>query len=229
MRRVGVSFYFPQNVREGGFYRVETVEILHRTVTGVFMSNSNRETEWNNKLEQVKNFAVNNKCWPSSASKEPTEKNLGSWWSRQKYLFNKKDDSKYSFNLSPERKDSINLLIKSHINFERDGIWEDQYKTIVDKIKVDKKLWPYSSTNTEERSSICWWNQQKSFARKFKIDPSKSCGGMTQERWDKIEALARVVGDSVECSLQTRSSVATVLVNENKVAVDTANVTIQSQ
>lgn len=162
------------------------------------MSESNRQTEWNNNLEQVKTFAANNKRWPSTTSKDLAEKAIGQWWSRQKYLLNKKNTEGKAPGLSIEKEVVLKALIESNASFERDGIWDSKYNMIVEKIKADNKLWPYSTTSIEEQRNIRWWNQQKTFARKFKIDPTKSCGGMTQERFDKIFAIMRVVGDSLE-------------------------------
>ena len=175
------------------------------------MSESNRQTEWSSNFEQVKTFAANNKRWPSTTSKDLVEKTLGQWWSRQKYLLNKKTSGGEASSISAERETVLKNLIESYTTFERDGIWDTRYSMVVDKLKADKKLWAYSTTNDEEQKSIRWWNQQKTFARKFKLDPTKSCGGMTQVRYTKIEALMRVMGDNVEESTQPKA--VTVAVN----------------
>lgn len=162
------------------------------------MSESNRQTEWNQNFELVKTFAANNKRWPSTTSKEAEEKTLGQWWSRQKYLLGKKTDGGKAPGISPEREAILKTLIESNANFEREGIWETRYSLVVAKFKADNKLWAYASTDEEELKSIRWWNQQKTFARKFKLEPDKSYGGMTQERYSKIVALMRVMGQDLE-------------------------------
>lgn len=167
------------------------------------MSESNRQTEWNHNFEQVKTFAANNKRWPSTTSKEAEEKTLGQWWSRQKYLLGKKASGGKAPGISDEREAILKTLIESNANFEREGIWETRYNLVVAKFKADGKLWAYATTDIEELKSIRWWNQQKTFARRFKVEPDKAYGGMTQERYSKIVALMRVMGQDLEESTDT--------------------------
>lgn len=160
-----------------------------------------RSVEWNQNLERVKNFASSNGKWPSTMSKDPSEKSLAQWWSRQKYFLGKNDSS-----LSPERAEIVKQVIDSYGSFERDGVWETRYNFVIEKYKKDGKLWPYSTKNEEEQKSIRWWNQQKTFARKFKSDPNSQCGGMTQDRFSKIEALMRVMGQEIETATPSETS-----------------------
>lgn len=162
------------------------------------MSESKRQNEWNSNLEQVKTFAANNKRWPSTTSEDSSEKSLGQWWSRQKYLINKKAETGKDLGLTPEKEALIKGLIEANSSLERDGVWDSRYQMVVEKYKAEQKLWSYSSENADEQKSIRWWNQQKTFARKFKLDPSKSHGGMTQNRYDKIISLMRVMGQNLE-------------------------------
>lgn len=162
------------------------------------MTTGNRQAEWNSNFEQVKAFAANNKKWPSTTSKDNTEKSLGQWWSRQKYLLGKKADGEKSPGLSPERETLLKDFIEANASFEREGIWDARYQIVVDKFKADKKLWAYATEDAEEQKNIRWWNQQKTFARKFKIDPSKPFGGMTQERYAKITSLMRAMGTDLD-------------------------------
>ena len=157
------------------------------------MNETNRKTEWNHNFEQVKTFAANNKRWPSTTSKDESEKTLGQWWSRQKYLLSKKTDNVFS-----DRENMLKTIIEENSGFERNGIWDNRYDKVVAKFKADGKLWPYATTDVEELKNIRWWNQQKTFARKFKAEPEKSYGGMTQERYSKIVALMRVMGQDLE-------------------------------
>lgn len=188
------------------------------------MSESNRQTEWNSNLEQVKTFAANNKRWPSTTSKDVAEKALGQWWSRQKYSLNKKNNEGEAPGLSSEREITLKSFIESRVSFERDGIWSFYYKMVVEKIKADRKLWVYSTTNTEEKKYIRWWNQQKSFARKFKIDPAKAYKGVTQQRYDKIVALMRILGEDLQEPTQTP---VTVSVSTTPAVIPASNDTVQ--
>jgi len=161
------------------------------------MAESKKQIEWNENLEKVKQFASANKKWPSTTSKDETEKNLGQWWSRQKYLLtNNKGEGKAT--LSDERKALVSGTIELYSELERDGIWDKKYGVIADKIKADGKLWKYATENEDEQKSIRWWNQQKTFARKFKANSTGSFGGMNQPRYDKVVALMRVMGDNID-------------------------------
>ena len=162
------------------------------------MAESKRQTEWAEHFEQVKQFAATNKRWPSTTSKDETEKALGQWWSRQKYLLSKKAAGEKAPGISPEREGLLKGLIDVNETLERDGIWETRYKLVVAKYKNDGKLWPYASENAEEQKTIRWWNQQKTFARKFKAKPEEAYGGMTQDRFEKIAALMRAMGHSID-------------------------------
>jgi hypothetical protein len=162
------------------------------------MAESKRQAEWTQQFEQVKQFAANNKKWPSTTSKDETEKALGQWWSRQKYLLAKKSAGEKAPGISTERETLLKGLIDSNESFERGGIWEDRYNLVVTKYKTDGKLWPYASENQEEQKTIRWWNQQKTFARKYKANPEAAYGGMTQDRFDKISALMRVMGHNID-------------------------------
>jgi len=166
------------------------------------MSESNRQTEWNKNFEQLKAFASANERWPSTTSTDAEEKAIGQWWSRQKYLLNKKAEGGEAPGISPERETLLKSFIESLSHLERDGIWDTRYGIILNQIKTHNKLWPYATTNPEEQKGIRWWNQQKTFARKFKADPSKPSGGMTQKRFDKIVELMSLMGDSLEAKAQ---------------------------
>jgi hypothetical protein len=159
------------------------------------MAESKKKIEWNENFESVKTFAAANKRWPSTTSKDETEKELGQWWSRQKYLLNHADSKA---KLSDERSKLLSDLVELNSGLERDGVWDRRYTAVADKFKADNKLWPYATENKEEQKNIRWWNQQKTFARKFKANPDKPYGGMTQERFDKVAALMRVMGDNID-------------------------------
>lgn len=140
---------------------------------------ANRNDTWNTNIQNVKTFAETNSRWPSTTSENPEEKALAQWFSRQKFLLNKGD-------MKDDRKAIISNLILSFSTLERDGIWESRYQQVLSYYKANNKLWESSSDNIEEVKMYRWWNQQKTFARKFKKNPNESSGGMTQERFDKV-------------------------------------------
>ncbi len=157
-----------------------------------------RDKDWFDNIEKVKKFAEEKKKWPSTTSSDPEEKVLAQWWSRQKYLLNQKNEGKESSGMSEERQKIVHEIVNNFKLFERDGVWEEKFNKIVNKYKEDNHLWPYSTENIEEQKCIRWWNQQKTFARRFKTNPNTPYGGMNAERLAKIEGLARVVGFSLD-------------------------------
>jgi len=162
------------------------------------MAESNRQIEWNTKFAEVKQFSTTNNRWPSTTAENEVEKILGQWWSRQKYLLNKKLEGKPAPGISDEREAQLKGLIESNSTFERDGIWDTRYASVLAKFKADGKLWPYATTDVEQQKSIRWWNQQKTFARKFQTDPASVHGGMTQDRFNKVLALMKDLGQELE-------------------------------
>jgi hypothetical protein len=114
------------------------------------MAESNRQNEWNTRFEEVKAFAEANKRWPSTTAENEQEKAIGQWWSRQKYLCNKKAENKPAPGLSDERESLLKSLIDSHSSFERDGVWQTKYQVVLDKFKADGKLWAYATQDPEQ-------------------------------------------------------------------------------
>lgn len=157
----------------------------------------NRQAEWDQKIEQVKTFSEANKRWPSTTSKDETEKALAQWWSRQKYMLRKIQEGEKIASITPERQKALQEIVDNNSSLERDGVWNTRFDLIANKFKADSKLWAYASTNEDEQKSLRWWNQQKTFARKFKTSTTP-IGGMTQARYDKVAGLMRVMGQDPE-------------------------------
>lgn len=147
---------------------------------------ADRKITWNTTFDAVRSFVAANNCYPSTTSTNPSEKSLAQWWSRQKFLLrnNKLDD---------ERKSIVEGLMMQNESLERDGVWLTRYNNLVNKYKIDGKLFSTKSENAEEQLTMRWWNQQKTFARKFQNDKSSTAGGMTQDRFDKVIALMRIM------------------------------------
>jgi hypothetical protein len=162
------------------------------------MAESNRQIEWNQNYEQVKDFASSQRRWPSTTAENETEKVLGQWWSRQKYLLGRKTEGGKAPGLTDDRAKLLQSLIESNESLERDGVWEERYSTILNKFKTDNKLWVYATTDPVELKNIRWWNQQKTFARKFLADPSKPHGGMNQERFNRVQELLKMMGQEID-------------------------------
>ena len=156
----------------------------------------NRSEEWDKKLEEVREFASNNKRWPSTTSDDPTEKSLAQWWSRQKYYFNKFEQKEESPGINEDRANRIKATIASFESYERDGIWDVRYNIVVKQLKEHGKMWSYKTTNKEEEKIGRWWNQQKTFYRKFRKGETSS--GMNEERAQKIEEVLKMLNQEIE-------------------------------
>lgn len=151
-----------------------------------------RAEEWDSQLINVKAFAQSQQRWPSTTAESETEKSLAQWWSRQKYYFNKHEQGEKSPGINAARAAAIRNLIASFGAFERDGIWDTRYHLVQMQIKSHNKVWSYKTVNAEEEKVLRWWNQQKTFYRKFR--KGEDSGGMTEDRAQKVENIFRLLG-----------------------------------
>lgn len=172
--------------------------------------------DWGNKLAEVREFASTQSRWPSTTAKPAnkddaasvataqTEKALGQWWSRQKYYYNRFVNGESAAGMTKEKADQISVLIDKFAAFERDGIWDSRYQSCKTKIEKDKGLWSYRDTENEK--IVRWWNQQKTFYRKYR--KGTEMGGMTAERADLIEGLMKALGEKtlVQQPMQSQPS-----------------------
>jgi hypothetical protein len=147
------------------------------------MKNSEK---WQANLHAVQTFVATHNKYPSTTSSDTTEKSLAQWWSRQRYLLKNNK-------LSEEQKCLVEGIVMNNKNHERDGIWNTRYDTLVRKYKTDNCLFPNNTTDKDIVHLNRWWNQQKTFAKKFAQDSTNLCGGMTQDRYEKILALLRIM------------------------------------
>ncbi len=154
-----------------------------------------RAEDWNQKIAEIRQFASQHQRWPSTTAEDEAEKKLAQWWSRQKYYFKKHEDGQKSPGINAARADIIRSLIDSFEAYERDGIWDTRYALVLKQIKDHNKLWSYKTENKEEEKVLRWWNQQKTFYRKFR--KGDRSGGMTDERAEKVENVLRTLGQSI--------------------------------
>ena len=157
-----------------------------------------RAEKWNSSLEAVKAFVNTNNRYPSTTSKNLSEKSLAQWWSRQKFL--RKQNS-----LPQEQFDAVESVVSTFAHLERDGLWNNYYDTLVSQFKLNGKISPATNDPNQTRL-VRWWNQQKTFARKFQANPESPIGGITTERYNKILALARLIGTSLDASQESINS-----------------------
>ena len=150
---------------------------------------TNKAAEWNQRLDEVREFANKNSRWPSTTAKDADEKTLAQWWSRYKYYYKKYRETGQAAGMTRARADAIEKLIDSHKSFERDGVWDSRYKKVAQRISDAGKLWSYKTTNPDEEKVLRWWNQEKTFYRKFR--KGDRVGGMTAERADLVENLLK--------------------------------------
>lgn len=153
----------------------------------------NRTDKWNASFDAVRTYINTHGKYPSTTSKNIAEKSLAQWWSRQKYLL-KQQKQNNTNQLSPQQLESVEGLVQQNENLERSGLWDDYYNQIVNKYKQDGKVFSHTSESANEAKLARWWNQQKTFARKFAATQIQTQNGMNQERYDKVVALLRVMG-----------------------------------
>jgi len=159
-------------------------------------TSQSKANEWNIRLGEVREFAKSNNKWPSTTSSDDYEKSLAQWWSRYKYYYNQKEKTGKAISMTDERVSAISSVINEFSNFERGGIWEDRYKKVRKQIKSTGKLWSYKTGDKEEEKTLRWWNQQKTFYRKFR--KGTVIGGMTEGRANKVESLLEELGQKTE-------------------------------
>ena len=152
-------------------------------------SAGSRAADWANRIDEVQRFAQTNNRWPSTTAQDESELKLAQWWSRQKYYFKKFEKGEKSPGINDDRAKIIRNLISDFAAFERDGIWIGRYNIVKSRIQTAQKLWPYDTENDEEKRVLRWWNQQKTFYRKFR--KGDRVGGMTAERADLVENLLK--------------------------------------
>ena len=151
-----------------------------------------RAEQWNDRLAEVRAFAHSQNRWPSTTSKDETEKKLAQWWSRQKYYYNLFEKNGSASGMNPERVIAMKTLIDSFSKFERDGIWMYRFNRVQRRIENHGQLWPYNTTDEEDEKTLRWWNQQKTFCRKF--IKGETVGGMTAERAKLVQELQDKIG-----------------------------------
>lgn len=153
--------------------------------------------DWQEKIQEVEQFAQENLRWPSTLSENSEEKKIAQWWSRQKYYIKQKKEGGRAPGITQEREDIIQDLVKKFSGLERDGNWENYYLQVKTKIVTSRSLWYYKTDDPIEKQLNRWFHQQSTFYRKFRQNKD-NCGGMTEERAHKIEQLLGLLGKPIE-------------------------------
>ncbi len=155
----------------------------------------NRNEEWEANLKRVQAFSTEHGRWPSTTAEVAEEKSLAQWWSRQKYYFGRFQNKEEAPGITDERAKAIQSTIEAGEVYERDGIWDKRFLLVANQLKTHGRLWSYKSENKEDLQVLRWWNQQKTFYRKYR--KGESAGGMTAERAEKVEMLMKLLGDTI--------------------------------
>jgi len=169
--------------------------------------------DWDVKLGKVQFFAKENNRWPSTTADDESELKLAQWWSRQKYYYKKFLKGEKSPGINAVRGIMIKTIIENNGAYERDGVWNSRFRLVKSRVTSAGKLWSYNTENKEDKQVIRWWNQQKTFYRKFRKNEKR--GGMTEKRAKKVEELMTLLGipiipkieDDVQINTQTASNV----------------------
>lgn len=164
-----------------------------------------RKDQWKTSLDAIKTFINAHHKYPSTTSTNPAEKSLAQWWSRQRHLLAKHAAGEKT-SLDSNQIDSLQSVMVQNKVLDRDGVWNERYNKLVHRFKGYNKLFDYKSDSTEEQLIMRWWNQQKTFARKYAKNPESPVGGLTQDRFDKVVALLRLLGHEITDSLETQNA-----------------------
>ena len=155
----------------------------------------NRNEEWEANLKRVEAFSTQNGRWPSTTAEAPEEKSLAQWWSRQKYYCGRFLNKEEAPGITEDRAKAIQAAIEAGEVYERDGIWDRRFLLVANQLKTHGRLWSYKSENKEDLQVLRWWNQQKTFYRKYR--KGENGGGMTEDRAEKVEMLMKLLGDTI--------------------------------
>lgn len=146
-----------------------------------------KAAEWDVKLAAVRTFAETNKRWPSTTSKEEEEKSLAQWFSRVKYYAQQEKPDEKAQGIAPDKAVRVRELVAQFPSLERDGRWDTKFRQVELRILAARSLWSQKGATDEQMKLIRWWNQQKTFLKKFRSGTPIT--GMTDDRASRIEKL----------------------------------------
>lgn len=155
----------------------------------------NRNEEWEANLKKVQEFSTQNGRWPSTTSENAEEKKIAQWWSRQKYYLGRFENKEEDPGITEDRVKLMQDAISVGKIYERDGIWDKRFLIVANQLKAHGRLWSYKCENEEFLQILRWWNQQKTFYRKYR--KGENIGGMTEDRAGKVEMLMKLLGETI--------------------------------
>ena len=127
-----------------------------------------KQYTWIEKLNIVKNYIKDNNKLPSSTDKDKNIKSLGSWVSRQKINYDKKQEIMKNEDI---RKEWENFIEQNYILFKsNDEIWYDKFQELKNYIKDNNKLPSQYDKDKNIKSLGSWVSDQKTnYDKKEKI------------------------------------------------------------
>ena len=144
------------------------------------MKSSILEKRWEKKFQELKDFVIENKKYPSQRSKNNEEKQLSIWiMSNRKFKDTMKEERKNKLESLPNWKWIV--CVKPS--------WEDSFNKLVNFIKENEKLPSTSSSNSIEKTLGLWAYTQK---RNYKKN------NLSQERIDKLESIVELKLEKIE-------------------------------
>jgi len=160
--------------------RIDMLESLPNWGWEGRMKSSILEKRWEIKFQELKDFVIKNKKYPSQRSKNNEEKQLSIW-----IMSNRK----FKNTMKEERKNKLESLPKWKWIVCVKPSWEDSFNKLVNFIKENEKLPSSSSLNCIEKTLGLWFYTQK---RNYKKN------NLSQERVNKLESIVELKLEKIE-------------------------------
>ena len=144
-----------------------------------FEFDKNLEERWMWKYNKTKSFVEKNNKFPSNYSKDPVERSLGYWATKQKVAKRKGKLSSEKIKIC----EKIKLWIWDN---DLDGMWTKKHNQTKSFAEKNNKLPSQHSKNTVEKKLGLWSNKQKIEKRKGKLSSGriKICEKIKTWVWD---------------------------------------------
>ena len=117
------------------------------------------EDKWKDKLNEVKDYIIENNKLPSASDKNQIVLKLGRWISTQKKLYNKTEKIMKNENLRKIWKEFVED--NSTLFYTNEEVWYYNYNKLKSYIDINNKLPPISDEKEEIRSLCLWMRTQK--------------------------------------------------------------------
>lgn len=152
-------------IKEDKVKRQKYIDQYNAIIVGIKEYNG---FNWDNKLKEFEDFITANKKYPSSHSKNETERKLGKWMIRQRANYKLKIKIMTHNNIYNTFTEFLN---KYHEYFKSDiEIWNEKCDLMENFVRTHNKFPSENSTNEEDKKLGQWISRQK-HVYKYKTGP----------------------------------------------------------